>query len=132
MKKLTTKNAFLGAIVALAVSAGVLTAPAKAAEQITLTIWTFGEVIQPGLQREYQKLHPEVKIIPIKNDVDPLHQKTILSCQTGGPADIIAFEVPYSGYWRTGNRPNCFQDLRQMKTSSTNAEAGVAAGLSAT
>jgi hypothetical protein len=31
MKKLTTKNAFLGAIVALAVSAGVLTAPAKAA-----------------------------------------------------------------------------------------------------
>ena len=112
MKKLTTKNAFLGAIVALAVSAGVLTAPAKAAEQITLTIWTFGEVIQPGLQREYQKLHPEIKIIPIKNDVDPLHQKTILSCQTGGPADIIAFEVPYSGYWRTGNRPSCFQDLR--------------------
>ena len=97
MNKLTTKNAFLGAIVAFAVSAGLLTAPAKAVDQITLTIWTFGEVIQPGLQREYQKLHPEIKIIPIKNDVDPLHQKTILSCQTGGPADIIAFEVPYSG-----------------------------------
>ena len=131
MKKLATKNAFLGAIVAMAVSLGVLSAPAKAAEQITLTIWTFGEVIQPGLQREYQKLHPEIKIIPIKNDVDPLHQKTILSCQTGGPADIIAFEVPYSGYWRTGNRPSCFQDLRQMKTSGTNAAAGVPAGLSA-
>ena len=54
----------------MAVSAGVLTAPAKAAEQVTLTIWTFGEVIQPGLQREYQKLHPEVKIVPIKNDVE--------------------------------------------------------------
>ena len=76
MKKLTTRNAFLGAIVALAVTAGLLTVPAKAADPITLTIWTFGEVIQPGLQREYQKLHPEVKIIPIKNDVDPLHQKT--------------------------------------------------------
>ena len=115
----------------MAVSAGVLTVPAKAVEQVTLTIWTFGEVIQPGLQREYQKLHPEVKIVPIKNDVDPLHQKTILSCQTGGPADIIAFETPYSGYWRTGNRPTCFQDLRQMKTSDTNASVGVAAGLSA-
>jgi ABC-type glycerol-3-phosphate transport system substrate-binding protein len=128
MSKSLKLNSLLGALIAVAVSAGVLTAPAKAAEQVTLTIWTFGEVIQPGLQREYQKLHPEVKIIPIKNDVDPLHQKTILSCQTGGPADIIAFETPYSGYWRTGNRPNCFQDLRQLKTSDTNAAAGVAAG----
>lgn len=108
-----------------------ISAPSKAADPVTLTIWTFGEVIQPGLQREYQKLHPEVKIVPIKNDVDPLHQKTILSCQTTGPADIIAFETPYSGFWRTGNRPNCFQDLRQMKTSGENAANGVAAGLSA-
>ena len=29
MKKLTTRNAFLGAIVAIAVSAGLLTVPAK-------------------------------------------------------------------------------------------------------
>lgn len=138
MSKLTRGKAFLGAIIAIAVSAGVLTVPAKAADQVTLTIWTFGEVIQPALQKAYQKLHPEVKIVPIKNDVDPLHQKTILSCQTGGPADIIAFEVPYSGYWRTGNRPNCFQDLRQMKTSGVNATnditmgGQIAAGLSAT
>ena len=96
MKKFFSRSSFLGALVATAVTAGVLTVPAKAADPIVLTIWTFGEVIQPGLQREYQKLHPEVKIVPIKNDVDPLHQKTILSCQTGGPADIIAFEVPYS------------------------------------
>ena len=88
-------------IAALMMIAGTFVQPARAADPITLTIWTFGEVIQPGLQREYQKLHPEVKIVPIKNDVDPLHQKTVLSCQTGGPADIIAFEVPYSGYWRT-------------------------------
>ena len=77
MSKSLTRNSFLGVVVALAVSAGVLSTPAKAVEQVTLTIWTFGEVIQPGLQREYQKLHPEVKIVPIKNDVDPLHQKTI-------------------------------------------------------
>lgn len=126
------RTSTIGIILAAAVSAGVLTAPAKAADPTVITIWTFGEVIQRALQIEYQKLHPDIKIVPIKNDVDPLHQKTILSCQTGGPADIIAFEVPYSGYWRTGKRPNCFQDLRQMKTSDANAEAGVAAGLSAT
>ena len=131
MKRSIASKTLVGALICASVTAGLLTVPAKAAEQVTLTIWTFGEVIQPGLQREYQKLHPEIKIIPIKNDVDPLHQKTILSCQTGGPADIIAFETPYSGYWRTGNRPNCFQDLREMKTSGINAAVGVAAGQSA-
>jgi cellobiose transport system substrate-binding protein len=131
MKKLTTKNAFLGAIVAMAVSAGLLTTPAKAAEQTVLTIWTFGEVIQPGLQKEYMKLHTDIKIVASKYSVDALHQKAILSCQTSvGPADIIAFETPYSGYWRTGNRPKCFQDLREMKTSAKNAPA-IAANLSA-
>ena len=124
-------KSFLGVALALAVSAGVISTPAKAADPIVLTIWTFGEVIQPALQREYAKLHPEIKIVPVKDNVDPLHQKTIISCQTTGPADIIAFEVPYSGYWRTGNRPNCFQDLRQMKTSGSNATAGIEAGLSA-
>ena len=60
MRKSITRNSLLGVLVALAVSAGLLTVPAKAADPITLTIWTFGEVIQPGLQREYQKLHPEI------------------------------------------------------------------------
>jgi cellobiose transport system substrate-binding protein len=131
MRFSANRGKVLTALLALAITSGVVVAPAKSAEPITLTIWTFGEVIQPGLQREYQKLNPNVKIVPIKNDVDPLHQKTILSCQTGGPADIIAFEVPYSGYWRTGNRPGCFQDLRQMKTSDVNVAAGIPAGLSA-
>jgi len=97
MRTRFSRKGFIGVSLALAVSAGVMTAPAKAADPTILTIWTFGEVIQPALQREYQKLHPDIKIVPIKNDVDPLHQKTILPCQTGGPADIIAFEVPYSG-----------------------------------
>ena len=78
MKRSIASKTLVGALICASVTAGLLTVPAKAAEQVTLTIWTFGEVIQPGLQREYQKLHPEVKIIPIKNDVDPLHQKTIL------------------------------------------------------
>jgi cellobiose transport system substrate-binding protein len=132
MNKLAKSKVLLTALLGASLTAGLMAAPAKGVETINLTIWTFGQVIQPGLQREYQKLHPEIKINPIKNDVDPLHQKTTLSCQTkSGPADIIAFEVPYSGYWRTGNRPSCFQDLREMKTSDTNVASGIAAGLSA-
>ena len=51
MSKHFSRSGFLGALVAAAVAAGVLTVPAKAADPIVLTIWTFGEVIQPGLQR---------------------------------------------------------------------------------
>jgi cellobiose transport system substrate-binding protein len=132
MKKLSNSKALLTALLSVSLTTGLMAPPAKAAETINLTIWTFGEVIQRGLQLEYKKLHPEINIIPIKNDVDPLHNKTTLSCQTkSGPADIIAFETPYSGYWRTGNRPACFEDLRKMKTSSTNVAAGIEAGLSA-
>ncbi len=125
-------RALVGVFTTLALVAGSLIQPAKAAEPVTLTIWTFGEVIQRNLQIKYQKLHPEVKIVPIKNDVDPLHAKTVRSCETrDGTADIIAFEVPYSGFWRTGNRPSCFQDLRQMATSDLNVASNIPAGLKA-
>ena len=70
MNKLAKSKVILTALLGVSLTAGLLATPAKAVETINLTIWTFGEVIQPGLQREYQKLHPEIKIIPIKNDVE--------------------------------------------------------------
>ena len=42
MIKSLTRNSFLGALIAVAVSVGVIAAPAKAADPVTLTIWTFG------------------------------------------------------------------------------------------
>ena len=65
MNKLAKSKVLLAALLGASLTAGLLATPAKAVETINLTIWTFGQVIQPGLQREYQKLHPEIKINPI-------------------------------------------------------------------
>ena len=65
MNKLAKSKVLLTALLGASLTAGLLATPAKAVETINLTIWTFGQVIQPGLQREYQKLHPEIKINPI-------------------------------------------------------------------
>jgi ABC-type glycerol-3-phosphate transport system substrate-binding protein len=54
MSKSLKRNSFLGALIAAAVSVGVLTAPAKAAEQVTLTIWTFGD--RKPIISKYNKL----------------------------------------------------------------------------
>ena len=115
----------------LAITAGVLTMPAPAAEPVTITIWTFGDVIQRNLVAEYKALHPEVSLSIKKSDLDPLNGTNMVTACTSkvGP-DIVAVEVSYSGYWRS--YPKCFQDLRQMKTSDANVAANVAAGLSAT
>ena len=114
----------------LAITAGVLVAPAPAAEPVTITIWTFGDVIQRQLVAEYKALHPEVSLAIKKSDLDPLNgTNMVTACTSKTGPDIVAVEVSYSGYWRS--YPKCFQDLRQMKTSDANASAGVAAGLSA-
>ncbi len=132
MNKLPKSKVLLTALLGLSLTAGLMAAPAKAEEKTEIVIWAFGEVIQRGLKLEYEKLHPDIKITAVKHEVDGLHNKTTIACQSKtGPADIIAFEVPYSGYWRTGNRSACFEDLRKMKTSDTNVSAGIAAGLSA-
>ncbi|MEY3696928.1 MAG: hypothetical protein RJA41_578, partial [Actinomycetota bacterium] len=44
-------------------------APAKAAGEKTLKIWTFGNVIQPLLVREYKALHPEITLDIKKSDL---------------------------------------------------------------
>jgi cellobiose transport system substrate-binding protein len=132
MNKLPKSKVLLTALLGLSLTAGLMAAPAKAEEKTEIVIWAFGEVIQRGLKLEYEKLHPDIKITAVKHEVDGLHNKTTIACQSKtGPADIIAFEVPYSGYWRTGNRSACFEDLRNMKTSDTNVSLGITAGLSA-
>ena len=51
MNKLAKSKVILTALLGVSLTAGLLATPAKAVETINLTIWTFGEVIQPGLQR---------------------------------------------------------------------------------
>ncbi len=131
MRKTWKAKTGLAVIAALAISTGVLTTPAKAADPVTITIWTFGDVIQRNLVVEYKALHPEVTLSIKKSDLDPLNgTNMVTACTSKTGPDIVAVEVSYSGYWRS--YPKCFQDLRQMKTSDANASAGIAAGLSAT
>ena len=116
-KSFKFKSKFLAASICVAaLSAGSLVVPAKAADPVTITIWTFGDVIQRNLVAEYKTLHPEVTLQIKKSDLDPLNgTNMVTACTSKTGPDIVAVEVSYSGYWRS--YPKCFQDLRQMKTT---------------
>jgi cellobiose transport system substrate-binding protein len=119
----------VGALAVSAISAGAISAPAKAADPVTISIWTFGDVIQRNLVLEYKTLHPEVSLQIKKSDLDPLNgTNMVTACKAENQPDIVAVEVSYSGYWRS--YPKCFQDLREMKTTGE-PSAGIAAGLTA-
>jgi cellobiose transport system substrate-binding protein len=138
MAKFFAKKRVLAATSALALlsvlSIGI--EPARSADApVKITVWSFGDVIQRDLVRQYQALHPNVTIEYTKYNLDDVNgTKLITQCSAykltkklGGP-DIVAVEVAYSGKWRA--TPSCFQDLRKMNTSDTNVAAGVKAGLS--
>jgi cellobiose transport system substrate-binding protein len=148
MNKKKITRALGAAAMAASVGAALLVAtPANAhtAPPITITIWTFGDVIQPGMVRAYKKIHPEVTLSLKKSDLDPSMTNLQASCSAyvqsnrlGNPPDIAAVEVSYSGYWRA--YPRCFTDLRTLNTSNANANAksevptssNIAANLNAT
>ena len=114
-RKLSVISALSIVLAALATSMS----PAKAAGEVTLSVWTFGDVIQPALLREYRQLHPEVTLNIKKSDLDPLNGTNMVTAcaaknSQSGP-DIAAVEISYSGYWRA--YPQCFVDLRTMKST---------------
>jgi ABC-type glycerol-3-phosphate transport system substrate-binding protein len=131
MNKKKITRALGAAAMAASVGAALLVAtPANAhtAPPITITIWTFGDVIQPGMVRAYKKIHPEVTLSLKKSDLDPSMTNLQASCSAyvqsnrlGNPPDIAAVEVSYSGYWRA--YPKCFTDLRTLNTSNANSNA---------
>ncbi len=124
-------------ITASLVAMGALGAisPAKAAVDCTsattdtdectvIVINTFGDVILPGLQAEYRRLHPEVKLSVKKMELDALNGTGLYNqCYAGGAGnpDIAAVEISYSGFWRA--YPQCFVDLKTMRTSVGNKSA---------
>ncbi len=146
MSKKKISRTIGAAVLAASVGLGTMVAtPARAADApLTLTIWTFGDVIQPALVRAYKVLHPNITLSLKKADLDPSMTNLQASCSAyvqskriGNPPDIAAVEVSYSGYWRA--YPGCFTDMRTLNTSSANANAkslvassgNVAAGLNA-
>lgn len=95
--------------------AGLLTAPAKAATKKTITIWVYGNVIEPKMITAYKKLHPEITLSIKKAALDQHHQSLIVAFQARQTPDIAAIEVSYSGLFR--DYPQYFQDLRSYGAS---------------
>ena len=124
-------------ISAAALAVGLLGAisPAKAVVDCTnatentndctvLTINTFGDVILPALVSDYRKLRPDIKLSIKKSDLDALNGTGLYTqCAAGGAGnpDIAAVEISYSGFWR--QYPQCFTDLRTMRTTVGNKSA---------
>ncbi len=119
-KKFTAGIALAG----LVLGAGVSSATAAATEEKvtiskTITIWTFGDVIEPNLILQYKKVHPDIQLEIKKSDLAAMNGTDMTAACTSktGP-DLVAVEVQYSGKWRS--YPKCFTDLKTMRTSSAN------------
>jgi len=114
----------LGAITPAQAVVDCTTATADTATCTVLKVETFGDVIQPALVADYRKLHPEIKLSIKKSDLDALNGTSLYTqCAAGGAGnpDIAAVEISYSGYWRS--YPQCFTDLRTLRTSVGNKSA---------
>ena len=61
MRKKTLFRGSIAVSTAAILAAGVLGTPARAAD-VTISIWTFGDVIQRTLVKEYKALHPEITL----------------------------------------------------------------------
>ncbi|MEO0024103.1 MAG: hypothetical protein RL196_544 [Actinomycetota bacterium] len=118
MKKLIARIAATAAALALPLS---MVAPADAASPVTVTVWTYGNVIEPQALIDYKKIHPEVTIQIKKSGLDAHHQSLITSFLANKTPDIAAIEVSYSGYFRS--YPQYFQDLRQAPYSSAKIQS---------
>lgn len=91
---------------------------------LVLTIETFGDVIEPALLADYRKIHPEIRVSLKKSELDALNGTGLYTkCVGGGKGnlDIVAVEISYSGFWRS--YPQCFVDLRTLRTSDGNKGA---------
>ncbi|MFM7030831.1 MAG: ABC transporter substrate-binding protein [Micrococcales bacterium] len=116
----TLLKRLLGTAVVMALPV-TLAMPAKAATPVTLTIWTYGNVIEPQALIDYKKIHPEVTIQLKKSGLDAHHQSLITAFLANKTPDVAAVEVSYSGYFRA--YPQYFTDLRQAPYNAGSIES---------
>ncbi len=108
-----TRLAVFGATVA-ALAFGAVT-PAQAATT-TVTIWSYGNVIEPWAITEYQRLHPDIRISVKKNTLDAHHQSLITAFRANTTPDVAAIEVSYSGFFKA--YPRYFSDMSGLLNQS--------------
>ena len=83
--------------------------PAQAAGKTEVTIWSYGNVIEPWGEKEYERLHPNIDLKIKKNSMDAHHQSLITAFKANTTPDIAAIEVSYSGFFRS--YPKYFTNL---------------------
>lgn len=105
----------LVAVTSLAMCLGQFT-PAQAVDKTVVTIWSFGNVIRPELEAEYEKANPDIDIVTKKSELDPHHNSLTTAMLAKNTPDIAAIEVSYSGYFRS--YPKYFTDLRTLGASA--------------
>lgn len=98
MKKRLTRIRVLILGLASALVFGILT-PAYATT--TITVWTYGDVIDKTLVSEYEAAHPGIKIRAV-NQGSPaaVKQKFQLYKNSSSVADVIVYETDDAGYFR--------------------------------
>jgi cellobiose transport system substrate-binding protein len=121
LKKIAAGLALAGLVIGSAASSATAAATEeKVLTTKTITIWTFGDVIEANLIKEYKKVHPEILLSIKKSDLAQMNgTDMVAACTSKTGPDIVAVEVSYSGKWRS--YPKCFTDLKTMRTSSANA-----------
>ena len=83
--------------------------PAHAVTKTQVTIWSYGNVIEPWGEQEYERLHPNIDLKIKKNSMDAHHQSLITAFKANTTPDIAAIEVSYSGFFRA--YPKYFTNL---------------------
>lgn len=89
--------------------------PAQAAKT-QVTIWSYGNVIEPWGEQEYERLNPNIDLKIKKNSMDAHHQSLITAFKANTTPDIAAIEVSYSGFFRS--YPKYFTNLSGLVNES--------------
>lgn len=95
---------------------GALATGSRAAAPVQLSIWTFGNVIDPVLTAQYTKLHPEITFQSKKSDLDASASSLRYALPSSAVPDIAAVEISYMGEFR--NYSNYLTDLKTLTPSS--------------
>jgi cellobiose transport system substrate-binding protein len=106
-RKLTLRSALSLLAVAGLTLGGIQ--PAHAVTKTQVTIWSYGNVIEPWGEQEYERLHPNIDLKIKKNSMDAHHQSLITAFKANTTPDIAAIEVSYSGFFRA--YPKYFTNL---------------------
>jgi len=107
---------FVAGISLFTLLGGVLSPMSQAAAPINLSIWTYGNVIDPVLIAQYKKLHPNITIVAKKSDLDGNAQALRYALPSSAVPDIAAVEISYMGEFR-----NYTQYLTDLSTLTPGA-----------